>query len=699
MIKPQRFGRYLLLDRLSTGGMAEGFLAKSSGLQGFEKVVAIKRILPSVSEDSDFTTMFIDEARISANLNHVNIAQIFEFGQVEGQYYIAMEYIPGKDLRAIQSHLADTGRVMEVPIALHIAARLCQAIDYAHRQKNAEGESMGIIHRDVSPPNVLCAYEGAVKLIDFGIAKAASRATRTRAGKLKGKFAYMSPEQVQGLSLDHRSDIFSLGTVIHELLSGRRLFQGENQIGTLNLVRRAEVPAPSTINPEVPLEVDRIVLKALCKNRDERYGWASELRADIERYLARSGVVFESNHLAEWMRAEFAGEIEAERRMRERIHSLRPEEVDGAAESAAPPPAAEPPGADTSARTAGAAPAPEAEAERDGLPATAPHPADDEASSDDEPEAEGAEGGEAAEEEAEELEGEPTMAAASLADELRGEAAREPADPNRTDELPLDEAAADLPDEPVPVYGPRQAKEHDARAHVATALHGEEPPLDPHTAEELGFADANLGADDPAEIKVPLEGRRSRGGAIVPGPDRAMTSVGGALEVDSHPDRPMPTTRGERAVDVERGMGAIYEVTGPAPLTPAAEVHGAGHSGTRQIQAGRFSSVQVMVIAGGATLLLAGFVILIAVLFSRDGGDASPTGSIVVTSQPAASCSVSLGASPKGILEPGASLTLSAIPAGSHLISVECAGFHAYATTVDVKPSQASFVVAPLEKK
>ena len=281
MLKPQRFGRFVLLDRLSTGGMAEVFLAKSSGLQGFEKVVAIKRILPSVSEDADFITMFIDEAKISANLAHANIGQVFEFGQVNGQYYIAMEYIPGRDLRAIQTHLADTGRVMDLPMALHVGTRLCQALDYAHRQKSGEGVSMEIVHRDVSPPNVIVSFDGAVKLIDFGIAKAASRATRTRAGKLKGKFAYMSPEQVQGQQVDRRSDVFSLGIVIYELLTNRRLFHGESQLATLTLVRRAEVAPPSTVNPEIPLEVDRIVLKALARSRDDRYGWATELRADL----------------------------------------------------------------------------------------------------------------------------------------------------------------------------------------------------------------------------------------------------------------------------------------------------------------------------------------------------------------------------------------------------------------------------------
>jgi len=304
VIKPQRFGRYLLLDRLSTGGMAEVFLAKSSGLQGFEKVVAIKRILPSVSEDSDFTTMFVDEARISANLNHVNIAQIFEFGQVEGQYYIAMEYIPGKDLRAIQAHLSDTGRVLEVRVALHIAARLCQAIDYAHRQKNAEGQSMEIIHRDVSPPNVLVAYEGAVKLIDFGIAKALTRSRSTATGMLKGKLGYLSPEQAEGHELDGRSDIFALGTVLWELLTGVRLFHEATDMATLLKVRRAEVPPPSELNSEITAGLDAVVLKAVAREPEKRFQRAELFYEALER-VTQQGLGFSAVQLGRFMAGTF----------------------------------------------------------------------------------------------------------------------------------------------------------------------------------------------------------------------------------------------------------------------------------------------------------------------------------------------------------------------------------------------------------
>jgi eukaryotic-like serine/threonine-protein kinase len=320
---PQRFGRYLLVDRLSSGGMAEIFVAKSMGVSGFQKIVAIKRIHPWAGEDSDFTTMFIDEAKISARLSHVNIGQVFEFGQVDGQYFLALEYIPGKDVRALQAHLGESGRFLPVNLVLHIGTRLCQALDYAHRQKNADGSSMGIIHRDISPPNVLISYEGAVKLIDFGIAKAAARSTRTRAGRLKGKIAYMAPEQVAGAPVDHRCDIFSLGILLHEILAGRPLFQAENQIATMNLVRRAEVPPPSTVNPEVPLEVDRIILRALARDPEERYAWASEMRADIEQFMGRAGMICEPHHLADWMRAEFAQDIEIEARLRQKVHGQK----------------------------------------------------------------------------------------------------------------------------------------------------------------------------------------------------------------------------------------------------------------------------------------------------------------------------------------------------------------------------------------
>ena len=331
-----------MVKRLSTGGMAEVFLTKAAGVKGFEKIVAIKRILPWASEDDEFTTMFIDEAKISSRLSHANIAQVLEFGKENGQYFLAMEYIPGQDLKSIRQRLQGTEATVPIPMVLHVGARLCQALDYAHQLKTADGSDMELIHRDVSPPNVIVSYDGGVKLIDFGIAKAAARATRTRAGRLKGKIAYMSPEQVQGISIDHRSDIFSLGILLYELLTMRDLFHGKNQIDTMNQVRRAEVDAPSTHNPDVPPEVDEIVLTALAKERGQRYDRASKMREDIQRYLVRSRTVFGTNHLAEWMQSTFAEEVAKEQKLRQQIRTLKPEDVTEAGPPEDVPPPAEP---------------------------------------------------------------------------------------------------------------------------------------------------------------------------------------------------------------------------------------------------------------------------------------------------------------------------------------------------------------------
>ena len=769
MLKPQQFGRYILVDRISTGGMAEVFLAKASGVQGFEKILAIKRILPSISEDSDFTTMFIDEAKISANLAHVNIGQVFEFGQVSGQYYIAMEYIPGKDLRAIQTHLDETGRLMDLPMALHVVGRLCMALDYAHRQKNSDGTSMEIVHRDVSPPNVIVSYDGAVKLIDFGIAKAASRGTRTRAGKLKGKFAYMSPEQVQGLPVDRRSDVFNLGILLHELLTNRRLFHGENQLNTLNLVRKAEVPPPSSINPDVPVEVDRIVLKALARDREQRYGWATELRADIERHLARTSSVYEPNHLADWMRAEFAGEIEAERRMRERMHGMQSADAEPARPHT-PPPAISNGGELTrdelpTRRPADARGAPEPSTDvysRDSLeaepdhraklaevptsferpsrqngPTPTPPTADGYpayAEEEDEPTRDAPEEDDEPTRDARDEDNEPTRAALKddldeptrAASALASQLAREMR--SAAEEEPLD-----VPDTSPRVIGPADQKQRVELVNAATMLRtpdsleepahaggiGALPSLHPDESEDsavdqaldealqraeedaLAAADAvaaeALPPDDAGDLMtsdddVPLRGQSS--GAIA-SLSRDAATIGGALEIDSSPRRASPSVDPSLPVDV-RGLGVEQY---PGPWRPPAETP----SGTRHVPAApRFSSAQIVVLAASITLFLAGVVVLLVLLAGRDTPDAGtaaqPMGSVVVTSSPPAACSVSVGSVPKGILQPGASLTLS-MEVGRHLVSVECAGFQGFAAAVDVNPGQVSFVVADLQKK
>ena len=283
---PDRFGQYEILERIAAGGMAELYKAKRTGVEGFQKIVAIKKILPHLADDEAFVTMFADEAKLAAQLNHPNIIHIYDLGKIQaGGYFIAMEYVDGRDLRAIQQSGRDLGVPLPVPLAVYVASKVASALDYAHRRRDADGHELNIVHRDVSPQNILISYEGDIKLCDFGIAKAASKASKTQSGALKGKIQYMSPEQAWGKSIDRRSDLFSLGVVLHELLTGERLFGGDTDINVLEKVRSAEVTPPSRSNPEVPQNLDAVVLKALAKEPDDRYANASDLLRDLDSVL------------------------------------------------------------------------------------------------------------------------------------------------------------------------------------------------------------------------------------------------------------------------------------------------------------------------------------------------------------------------------------------------------------------------------
>ena len=279
------FGKYYLLERINVGGMAEVFKAKTLGVEGFEKIVAIKRILPSVAEDEEFIKMFVDEAKITSQLSHANLAQTFDLGKINETFYIAMEYVPGKDLRAIFERLKRRGERMPLALAAFVISRVCEGLDYAHRKRDVSGRELGIVHRDVSPQNVIVSFEGEVKLIDFGIAKAANKITKTQAGILKGKFGYMSPEQVRGLPLDRRSDIFAAGVVLYELCTGERLFTGNSDFSVLEKVQQAKVTPPSQIEPGIPLKLERMILKALAREPEDRYQHAADLAADLTRFL------------------------------------------------------------------------------------------------------------------------------------------------------------------------------------------------------------------------------------------------------------------------------------------------------------------------------------------------------------------------------------------------------------------------------
>ncbi|MCC7385436.1 MAG: protein kinase [Deltaproteobacteria bacterium] len=323
MRAPIPFGRHLLLERFAVGGMAEVFRAKSFGVEGFERIVAVKRILASMAEDQEFIRMFIDEARIASYLTHQNIVQIYEFGKHEGVYYISMEYVAGRDLRTILDRQKKAKRPMDPAMACYVTSRVSEALDYAHRKKDPTGKDYKIIHRDVSPQNVIISYEGEVKLCDFGIAKAVTQSTRTQVGVLKGKFAYMSPEQVRGRPIDRRSDLFALGVILYEMLTGERLFLGDSDYATLEAVRAARIPPPRDFNPALPERLEAILLKLLAREPDQRYQWASELLEDLHGYLVSSGQIFHAHNLRQFIQDAYAKEIAQENAKLEAFMSLK----------------------------------------------------------------------------------------------------------------------------------------------------------------------------------------------------------------------------------------------------------------------------------------------------------------------------------------------------------------------------------------
>jgi serine/threonine protein kinase len=286
-LRDAEFGPYQLLERVAVGGMAEVFKAKRSGVEGFEKVVAVKRILPHLSENEDFVEMFVHEAKVVAGLTHPNIVQIFDLGRIGRSYYIAMEYVHGRDLRTTLNRAREKGLRLPLDLSLRVVSQVCAALEYAHRKKDERGRPMEIVHRDVSPPNILISFEGDVKLVDFGIAKAATKATRpSDSGVLRGKLLYMSPEQAWGRPIDGRSDVFSLGLVLYELVTGTKAFAGAgSERATVELVRQCVVTPPREVNPRVPEALDRVVMKALAREPDERYPDAGQMQRGLELIL------------------------------------------------------------------------------------------------------------------------------------------------------------------------------------------------------------------------------------------------------------------------------------------------------------------------------------------------------------------------------------------------------------------------------
>jgi serine/threonine protein kinase len=279
--------RYRVIEKLESGGMAEVFRAESTGLEGFRKQVAIKRVLPHLGRNSKFISMFLDEARLSAQLSHSNCVQVFDIGVRDDAYFIVMEFVDGANLKTIATSMQNKGRTFPIPAAAYIAHEICKGLSYAHELTDRSGTSLDLVHRDVSPPNVLVTKHGEVKIVDFGLAKASSQLEPSEPGVIKGKFAYLSPEAAHGEEVDCRADIFAVGIILWELLASQRLFTGDTDVQILHKVQAAKVPPISQINRSVPPELESIVRRALARDLHERYSSARELAQDLSRFMFR----------------------------------------------------------------------------------------------------------------------------------------------------------------------------------------------------------------------------------------------------------------------------------------------------------------------------------------------------------------------------------------------------------------------------
>ncbi len=276
---------YRVTERLESGGMAEVFRGESTSLAGFKRQVAIKRVLPHLASNEKFIRMFLDEARLSARLTHANIVQVFDIGHVENTYFIVMEFIEGVNLKAVIEYVRNRRQPFPLPLAVHVMIKVCEGLQYAHEATDSDGKTLNIVHRDISPPNILISKRGEVKIVDFGLAKAAHSVEKTEPGVVKGKFSYLAPETAMGDEADPQADIFAVGIMLWELLAGRKLFQGETDYQTVKMVQQAVVPPIRTINTAVPEELDKILRKALAKSKSDRYRTAEQFSEDLSEFL------------------------------------------------------------------------------------------------------------------------------------------------------------------------------------------------------------------------------------------------------------------------------------------------------------------------------------------------------------------------------------------------------------------------------
>lgn len=308
MTKPRPFGQYFLLEKIAQGGMAEIFKGLTYDFSGLKKFIVIKRILPHIAAHEDFIRMLVDEAKIAVRMSHGNIAQTFDLGKVANDYFIVMEYVEGRTLSQLYKKSTIDHRPIPVPMSVYLVREICNGLDYIHRRSDETGLHLGVVHCDISPQNAIVSEAGVVKIVDFGVAKAAFQLSERERGVLKGKFAYMSPEQTEGRTVDARSDIFSTGVVLWEMLTGRRLFKKKSNRETIEAVHKMTVYPPSAYRNEIPSELDAIVMQALERDPEKRFASAADFALALTKFNLKHFPEFRSIHLGQYLQETFQSE-------------------------------------------------------------------------------------------------------------------------------------------------------------------------------------------------------------------------------------------------------------------------------------------------------------------------------------------------------------------------------------------------------
>ncbi|MCP4810812.1 MAG: serine/threonine protein kinase [Proteobacteria bacterium] len=326
----EQFGKYAILERVAQGGMAEIFKARMEGIGGFNRLFAIKRVLPGLSQNREYIDLLVDEAKVAGLLSHANIVQILDLGQVKGQYYVAMEYVHGQDLGRVLERCRERGITLPVPHAVFVLIEVLKGLEYAHNRQIMRGSTpvpLNIVHRDVSPSNVLLSFQGEVKLTDFGIAKASVKALETVSGVIKGKFDYMSPEQASAKEVDQRTDLFAAGVLFYEMLCGTHPFRQTGDLKTIAAIRAGEYQAPTFANPDVPYALEVILDRALSAEAGERYQTATEFKDALNRFFHDSGFIFSHTTLAAYLKGLFPQAAAPRRRERNKVLALKDQET------------------------------------------------------------------------------------------------------------------------------------------------------------------------------------------------------------------------------------------------------------------------------------------------------------------------------------------------------------------------------------